>query len=333
MGDLDTITAALDAQSKELAALKDEVGSLRAPLAEVTQQLDSLPPLLDPRTIETEVDAIRSSQSALLRKQRAFVEKATSQLQDLRSSTTAEIKSIKSLIESLKSSISAPKKDSPPPAESPKPAKKEESPSPKRPAPPPEQPKTKAKPKTEPKGKVDLDGITLCEYPFNADRPFDGIIAAMTAQCGGNVEDKGIVQAISSSCLDPNRFAPKNISDLMFNSNFVSENKPEQWIAYDFKSRKVGIKGYAIRSRFDGWPNSSNPKSWVVEVSDDQKLWIEADWRANNFELNGTNLWRAFPSKRQVYGQFIRLKMTGPSHANKDILAIAGFEVFGDLTD
>jgi hypothetical protein len=329
MSDLEAIAAALDAQSRELAALKEEVGSLQAPLAELTQQLDSLPPLVDQRAIETEVDTARSLQSALLRQQRAFMEKATSQLQDLTSSTTSEIKSIKSLIESLKSSIGAQKKSSPPPAESPKPAKKEETARPKSSAPPPEPPKKKSKPK----GKVDSDGITLCEYPLNPDRPFDGIIAAMTEQCGGNVEEKGLVQAISSSCLDPNRFPAKNICDLMFNSNFVSENKSEQWVGYDFKNRKVGIKGYAIRSRFDGWANSSNLKSWVVEVSDDKRLWIEADWKANNYDLNATNVWRAFPSKRQVYGQFIRLKMTGPSHANKDILAIAGFEVFGDLTD
>jgi hypothetical protein len=261
-----------------------------------------------------------------LRQQRAFVDKVTSQLQDLTSSTTAEIRSIKSFIESLKSSVGAPRQ-----AEPPKPAKAQESAPPKKSAPPPEPPKKKSK--ARPKGKVDSDGITLAEYPFNPNRPFDGIIAAMTEQCGDNVETKGLVQAISSSCLDPNRFAPKNISDLTANSNFVSENKPDQWVGYDFKGRKVGIKGYAIRSRFDGWTNSSNPKSWVIEVSDDQRLWIEADWKANNHELNATNVWRGFATQRQVYGQFIRLKMTGPSHANKDILAIAGFEVFGDLTD
>jgi hypothetical protein len=114
---------------------------------------------------------------------------------------------------------------------------------------------------------------------------------------------------------------------------FVSENKAEQWVGYDFKTRKVGIQGYAIRSRFGGWPNSSNPKSWVIEVSDDQRLWIEADWKADNHELNATNVWRRFPTKPQIDGQFIHLKITGPSHANKDILAIVGFKVFGDLTN
>jgi hypothetical protein len=190
MEDVDATTAALGPQSRELAALKQEVRSLQMSLTQFAQQLESLPSLLDRRAIESEVDAVRSSQSALLRQQRAFVYKVTSRLQHLTSSTIAEIKSNKPLI---KSSIGAPKQ-----AEQPKSTKTQESPPPTKSAPPPEPPKKNSKAK--PKGKVDSDDIILCEYPFNPNRPFDGIIAAITEQCGGNVEDKGLLQAVSSSC-------------------------------------------------------------------------------------------------------------------------------------
>jgi hypothetical protein len=159
----------------------------------------------------------------------------------------------------------------------------------------------------------------------------NGIIAALTTRWGGNVADKSVVDVIFSACLDQTRFAPRNVADLEARSNFVSENTPGQWVGYYFKGRRLKLTGYGIRSRYDGWANSNNLKQWVVEVSDDNSTWFEADRRDGNDELNGTDRRASFAVTQTVEGQYVRIRQTGKAHSGKDFLAVSGFEVFGTL--
>jgi hypothetical protein len=173
--------------------------------------------------------------------------------------------------------------------------------------------------------------ITASDFPFNAESPLEGIVAGLTRQAGGNLADRGVLEITVSGCLDPDRFPPKSAADLAHDSVFVSENRPDQWLCYGFKALRVRLTGYAIRSRFDGWANSNNLKSWVVEVSSDGSEWKEADRQADNADLNGTNLVKAFPLSAEVEARYVRLRQVGPAHSGKDFLAISGFELFGKV--
>jgi hypothetical protein len=102
----------------------------------------------------------------------------------------------------------------PPPAAQEKPAPA----SPAEPAPPPKPP---AAPQTQ--------------FPFASDppeqgkMPAGGLIAHLTAKCGGNVHDKGAVE-ITASSVDHDIYAPRNTADLGTGSYFYSKDKPRQRI-------------------------------------------------------------------------------------------------------
>jgi hypothetical protein len=58
--------------------------------------------------------------------------------------------------------------------------------------------------------------------------PLGGIVSHLTAQCGGNVHDKGAVEITSSSV---GLGTPWNAADLGTNSDFWSNNSPGQRIS------------------------------------------------------------------------------------------------------
>ena len=56
----------------------------------------------------------------------------------------------------------------------------------------------------------------------------------------------------------------------------------------------------------------NNPKSWVVEVSNDGKNWEEIDRRENNESLKGCNFVFTFKVQKQNHGfyRFVQLRQT-----------------------
>jgi hypothetical protein len=183
-------------------------------------------------------------------------------------------------------------------------------------------------PAPAPASATPADGLN---FPYNPHTQLDGIIEGLTRQAGGNVGDKGVVDILCSECLDPNRFLAKYAADLKNDSVFVSGKDPNQWLAYDFKEKRVRITHYAIRSRFDGWVNSNNLKSWVIEVSEDGFDWTVVDQKKDNDELNGTNIIKVFGLESEAEGRLVRLRQTGPAHSGKYFIAISGFELYGSV--
>ena len=152
-----------------------------------------------------------------------------------------------------------------------------------------------------------------------------GIIGVLTRQCGGNVQEKGVVEVTASSCWIGE---PKNVVELGTNWFFWSKDESNSWICYDFKERRVAPTSYSIRtdcSRF--------PKSWVLEVSNGGS-WTVVDRRENNEDLNGEYVTRNFALSAPPSGRFrfVRLRQTGKTHGGRDILILASLEVFGTLS-
>jgi hypothetical protein len=131
------------------------------------------------------------------------------------------------------------------------------------------------------------------QFPFTSDppeqgkMPAGGVIAHLTAKCGGNVHEKGAVEITASSVYRNNSsYAPPNAADLGDkDSIFHSDNEPAEWIGWDFKALRIEPTHYTIRTYWK-WPNWSNLKSWAVEGSDDGASWTEIDRRENNSDLN-----------------------------------------------
>ena len=154
----------------------------------------------------------------------------------------------------------------------------------------------------------------------------DGVIAYLTRECGGNVHDRGSVDVTANSAYENCR--PNDVADLASCDWYVSNDRPNEWICYDFKDRRLIPKSYSVKSC-----DCSHLKSWVIEVSNDGKLWTEIDRRDNNNDLNNNMVTVNFkisrvPSERF---RFFRLRQTGVSHGDDFYLVVTSLEVFGTL--
>jgi hypothetical protein len=161
----------------------------------------------------------------------------------------------------------------------------------------------------------------------------DGIITYLTSQCGGNVHDKGVVAATSSSVSGPS-YHPRNAADLQnrtTSSYFFSQNAPNSWFCYDLKNMEVSLTHSTILS-YAGEPNQySQPKSWRLEVSTDGQAWTEIHHCTNNDDLNGPNCIKTYEVCPRTRCRFVRIWQTGPTHINSNHLLLCGIELFGLL--
>jgi hypothetical protein len=132
----------------------------------------------------------------------------------------------------------------------------------------------------------------------------------------------------SSSC--SRELSASNVANLTDNSEFLSLNKPNQWVCYDFKGTNLHPTGYAIRS----WANERRDKgveikNWVVEVSNDEETWEELDRHENDVQPPGTIRAHAVIC-RDSYG-FIRVRQHRAGGID-NFLVLTAFEVFGSIS-
>ena len=181
------------------------------------------------------------------------------------------------------------------------------------------------------------------EFVYHADREgklppplftpkLDGIIAHLTLECGGNVDDKGIVNVRASSYGGIS--SSRDVVDLETDSHFVSNGRENSWISYDFKEKRVIPTSYSVRT-YNWSPGGDHLRSWVIEVSNDgsQKSWRQIDCRDNKNDLN---YWRAtvnfsIPQVPSEGFRFFCLRQTRENHNGNNQLAIAALEIFGTL--
>ena len=172
------------------------------------------------------------------------------------------------------------------------------------------------------------------EFRPDESNKLNGIIEYLTHECGGNVDDKGIVNVTASSGFEGRSFChQKHAADIGTDSEFASNHEPDSWICYDFKERRIIPTSYSMRSYSWSPGTGPHPKSWIIEVSNNGLSWTEIDRRDNNNDLNGSFLIANFkishvPSESF---RFFRLKRTGRNHFGNDHLALSSLEIFGTL--
>jgi serine/threonine protein kinase len=176
------------------------------------------------------------------------------------------------------------------------------------------------------------------EKPTNS---MNGIIAWLTKECGGNVDQQGVVEVTSSTPVGSQGWcAARNVVDLAATTYFMSacrakkDNIPDagnNCICYDFKNRRIIPKHYAIRTHWydPGWEEL---RAWAVETSDDGNKWQEADRRESSRALTG-RFTRTFAIARAAECRFIRLVNVGRNHLGDDQLCIEAWEIFGTIIE
>jgi hypothetical protein len=177
--------------------------------------------------------------------------------------------------------------------------------------------------------------LAVCGRQFSpsGQSSLDGIISYLTAKCGGNVHDKGIVN-ITSSSLHGSTYLPNNAADLRNlagSAYFHSANEANAWLCYDFAKREVTPTHYAVVSTASAGNN--HPKSWCLEVSTNGRDWTEVHQCPPNNDLVGSNQVGMYAVTQSVQGRFVRLRQTGKNHLHQDYFTVCALELFGTLRE
>jgi hypothetical protein len=173
---------------------------------------------------------------------------------------------------------------------------------------------------------IDISGEQT--FRLEGNNPLDGIISYLTGKYGGNVHDRSAVGVSCSSCFS-DRHAARNAVELDDDSIFNSKGLPNQWIAFDFKSRMVVPTHYTFRS--GSW-KGNNPSSWVLEGSNDGDRWEELDRQVGNDDLVQKGVVRTYEVNSPQKCRHLRIRQIGKNHNGFDTLVLSGLEVFGILS-
>ena len=159
----------------------------------------------------------------------------------------------------------------------------------------------------------------------SANGAFNGIVRHLEDECGGNPHEKDEISITASSCCGG---CPRLV-DYGWNNFWGSDNEPNSFVQFDFKSRRVCLSEYSLKS--DGCGH--HLLSWVIEVSDDGSTWEVVDERSTQ-DLNGNYIEKTYEcSKRSDrFARLVRLRQTGKNSSGIDSLYLSEIEFFGKLT-
>jgi hypothetical protein len=167
-------------------------------------------------------------------------------------------------------------------------------------------------------------------FKSDPDRPLNGIIAYLNLKCGGNAHTAGLV-SVTESSVNGARYGYNTLFFDSLEAYFMSQNRANQWICYNFKSQKVQVTSYSIRSYDYG--GGSHPRSWVLEGSLDGNQWVVLDRREDETSLKEMNQVAEFSVATVGRAQFIRLRQTEKNWHGTQCLAMSAFEIYGILEE
>ena len=163
------------------------------------------------------------------------------------------------------------------------------------------------------------------EFRICDDRPFWGIIAHLSAEFGGNVDAKGVVNIMSSS---DEYNCCRQVTDYGWNDYWCTKNEGNSWLCFDFKDKKVRLTNYSLKSGGAG----RHFVEWVVEGSDDGCSWRRIDRRCTH-GLNGNYITKTYECCGSVSESFryLALRVTGKDSSGHHSLCLSEIEFFGEL--
>ena len=152
----------------------------------------------------------------------------------------------------------------------------------------------------------------------------EGIIYHIINKLGGTVH-------IAVSSCHYKYFDPQNLLKLdNFHNIWYSNDKPDQWILYDFSPYMVSIKQYYLRTSGCKF-NEGHLQNWVLLGSNDKQKWVEIDKQLDCEKLNGGYRTAVFDAHCQSFFRFIKLQQIGYNFRYDHSMQLSCFECFGDL--
>ena len=167
--------------------------------------------------------------------------------------------------------------------------------------------------------------ISSRDYEYSGQNPFDGVVAHLTSECGGNIHQKGIVN-ITASSVKTNE--PYRIVDYSSETHFVTQDQRDAFVQVHFLQHQLKLTNYTLKSH-SGLGNFF--MSWVLEGSNNGIDWIQLDSHENCNDLKGPSLVHTYSCKDAPPMTFFRIQQTGETSSHANYLIIAKMELFGTL--
>lgn len=154
-----------------------------------------------------------------------------------------------------------------------------------------------------------------------------GILEKLGKEAKGNVHEKGVVEITASSTDHGLCF---KVGDRDWDDFWFSGNKPDQWICFDFKNRRVRVTDYRIKThKFSSY--SCHLKEWKLQGSDNQSEWVDLDTRDTDSLNESRKVEHFVCSGKGGSFRFIRLLSTGPNHRGDYLMALTNIDFFGSI--
>jgi hypothetical protein len=163
-------------------------------------------------------------------------------------------------------------------------------------------------------------------FRLDSSRPFDGIISHLTRECGGNVHSHEIISITASSNLYNQCY---QTVDYGWNDYWYSDGTANSWIQFDFKTRRVSVTNYTLKSAGHG---DCHLLQWSLGGSNDGQSWVPLD-RRNTCDLDGNYVVKSYGCELADFFRFIRLTQTGPNSRKDHYPMLCNLEFFGDVAD
>lgn len=168
-------------------------------------------------------------------------------------------------------------------------------------------------------------------FIYSKENEFNGIINYLKTKSNDDDDIKSFIN-ISSSSSSNILSSPYNTISYNENKNFMTTNVSNSWIRFDFKKHRVILTDYTVMSG-NAAANTTKPKNWVIEASNDGNDWIIVDEQNDCPHLNGPNFVHSFKMNHQndQAFRFVRMKLTGLNWGNSECLSLTKIEFFGNL--
>lgn len=173
------------------------------------------------------------------------------------------------------------------------------------------------------------------EIEFESTNTFKGIIKHIQEKTSGQI-DKEINVTASSIYNNEEKLQPRNV--VLFDDQtkfFLSKYEQNSWICSDFKEHQVFMTGYTIRTSVDKIANGNQPKSFVIEGSNDNNKWITIDEERECKYLKGEETPKTHTFKinneNNTKFRYIRMKLIDRNWCGSNYLFIDSFEIYGNL--
>lgn len=167
---------------------------------------------------------------------------------------------------------------------------------------------------------------------FEEGKEFKGIIDYLRSNSENDIYE--IIDITSSSIRKGNEeLSPRNV--ILFDDkskDFISDDKENSWIEFDFKNHTIIPKHYTIRS-YNRPPSLHHPKSWIIEGSNDRENWDVVDEQRETASLNRRDHFHTFAIKNQNLSnyRFLRMRQTALNWIGNNQLCLGSVEFYGYL--